>query len=238
MKFEFEHPFDLLVQKPDGDIRIAEAALLFAADHSPGLDPKSWLERLDGLARRVERIEVVSPADQVAALRTVLVEEEGFSANITDYYDPRNSLLDQVIERRVGIPISLSVIWLDIARQLRWPFVGVGLPGHFVIKRKTPTGDLLIDPFGGGQVLSRAGCERLVSQLLGKPVQLDDSAFEAVAAKATLMRMLNNLRTVLSQQEAWSSTACVLARMLALEPDSELIRREIAMVGVRIAELN
>lgn len=238
MKFDYVHPFDLLVQKPEGDIRLAEAALLFAADHAPGLDPRPWLERLDGLARRVERIEVVSPADQVAALRAVLVEEEGFAANSTDYYDPRNSLLNEVIERRVGIPITLSTIWLDIARQLRWPFAGVGLPGHFVIKRPSPIGDMLIDPFGGGQILSRAKCERLVSQLLGRKVELDNSAFEVVGVKATLMRMLNNLRVIFSQQEAWSQTACVLARMLALEPESETIRSEIARVGVKIAELN
>lgn len=238
MKFDIVHPFDLLMQKPEADIRLAEAALLFAADHCPTIDPGHWLERLDGLARRVERIEVVSPADQVAALRTVLVEEEGFAANNTDYYDPRNSLLNEVIERRMGIPITLSVIWLDIARQLRWPFAGVGLPGHFIIKRTTPHGDILIDPFGGGQILTKAGCQRIVSQLLGQHVELEDEAFTPVGTKATLMRMLNNLRAVLSQNEAWSQTACVLARMLAIDPDSEEIRREIALVGVRIAELN
>lgn len=232
------HPFDELVQRDDPDIRLTEAALLFAQDHCPGMDPGEWLERLDGLGRRVRRMPCKSAEDQVAALRAVLVEEEGFSGNRDDYSDPRNSFLNCVIERRLGIPISLSAIWLDVAGQLGWPFFGVGLPGHFMIKRLDRQGELLVDPFGGGRVLSRGGCKRLLSHLFGHRIGLDDAAFEPMGTKATLMRMLNNLHSIFMKHEAWSQVSCVLVRMLALEPESAFIREQIAQVGVKLAELN
>lgn len=238
METQIVHPFDELMLREDEDIRLAEAALLFAADHCPDLEPRGWLERLDALARRVERMEAASPEDQVDALRAVLVEEEGLAANAADYYDPRNSFLNEVLERRLGIPISLSVIWLDICRQLNWPFVGVGLPGHFIIKRHGRNGELLIDPYGGGRILSRQGCERLVSHLFGRRLLLDESAFEPIGIKPALTRMLNNLYSIFTRREEWSQAACVLTRMLAIAPDSELIRDQLARVGVKIAELN
>lgn len=232
------HPFDELVQRDDGQIRLAEAALLFAMDHCNGMVPGYWLDRLSGLARRVERLSPKSAEEQVSALRAVLVEEEGLAGNTADYYDPRNSFINDVIERRLGIPISLSAVWLDVARQLDWPFVGVGLPGHFLIKRHDSEGELIVDPYGGGRILSRAGCVRLVSQLFGRSVGLDGSAFEPIGAKTTLLRMLGNLQSIFTQREEWSALARVLVRMLALDPESPIIKDQIAKVGVKLAELN
>lgn len=235
---KLSHPFDELVQREDRDIRLTEAALLFAQDHCPGMDPREWLDRLDGLARRVGRLPAKTDEEQVSALRAVLVEEEGLAGNTAEYHDPRNSFINCVIDRRLGIPISLSAIWLDVAGRLGWPFFGVGLPGHYLIRRFDAQGELLVDPFGGGRILSRGGCVRLISHLFGRRVGLDDSAFEPMATKVTLMRMLNNLHSIYTQRESWSEVACVLVRMLALEPDSSMIKDQIAMVGVKLAELN
>jgi regulator of sirC expression with transglutaminase-like and TPR domain len=232
------HRFDELVQRDDGDIRLAEAALLFAADHCRGLKIAPWLNRLDELARRVDAKHAGSGIDQVDALRNVLIDEENFGGDTAGYYDTRNSLLNKVMERRVGIPISLSVVWLDICNQLNWPFVGVGLPGHFIIKRMMSDDELLVDPFGNGRSLSRIDCERIVGSIQGEIVQLDNSHFQPASKKEILLRMLNNLRGICYGRQAWHDACLVLARMLAIQPDSIELKRELVAATANLAKLN
>ncbi len=233
-----QHPFDALVRRDENEIRLAEAALLFAADHCRSLRITPWLSRLDELARRVDAKQARMRTEQIDALREVLVDEEHFRGNTANYYDPRNGLLNQVLERRLGIPIALSVVWLDIGHQLGWPFVGVGLPGHFLIKRMKPDGETLIDPFNDGCPLRRADCERMVTGLYGREVYLTDEHFQASTKKAILARMLNNLRTIYLNQQAWYDGNRVLARLLALRPGSVELERELAMTNANLAKLN
>lgn len=233
-----QHPFDALVQREECEIRLAEAALLFAIDHCEDLKIAPWLNRLDDLVRRVDAREARTPTEQIDALRVVLVDEEHFAGNTANYYNPRNSFLNEVLEQRTGIPIALSVVWLDICQQLGWPFVGVGLPGHFIIKRTRSNGETLIDPFGNGRTLQRADCERIVTDIYGHRVQLRDKHFEASTKKAILIRMLNNLRPMYLDRQAWHNGAYVLARLLALEPNSVVLQRELAMANANLAKLN
>lgn len=232
------HPFDLLVRKDDREIRMAKAALLFASDHCEELKIRFWLGKLEALAHRVGRMEARSPEAQVKALRTVLAEEEGYRGNTKDYDDPRNSLLNEVIERRTGLPILLSAVWLDVAGQLGWPFVGVGLPGHYIIKRETPGGGLLVDPFSGGNVVSREDCVRLVQASLGKEIALEDDHFKPTQTKLTLARMLINLRNSFLRRQAWVQAACVINRLLAFESDTEGLEVQLRAVMEQIARLN
>jgi regulator of sirC expression with transglutaminase-like and TPR domain len=232
------HPFDQLVQREDTQIRLAEAALLFAADHCQNLKPACWLMRLDALAKRVEAHRARIPADRIAALRSVLVDEEGFSGNTSDYYDPCNSLLNKVLERKTGIPITLSVIWLDIGSQLGWPLAGVGLPGHYVIKWQCPGSDTLIDPFTQGRTLDREDCQRLVSAVTGQPTVLTDEHFEPAPVRFTLARMLHNLLGAYVQRQTWGSVVHVLERLLALHPRSPDLRRQLAIAKGNLASLN
>ena len=233
-----QHPFDALVRSDESEIRLAEAALLLAVDHCRGLKIAPWLNRLDELARRVDAKQARMRTEQIDALRTVLVDEEHFSGNTADYYDPRNSLLNHVLERRLGIPIALSITWLDICHQLSWPFAGIGLPGHFLIKRTTSDGETLIDPFNNGYTLRRADCERMVTDIYGHKVQLTDEHFQASTKKAILARMLNNLRAIYLNQQAWYDGGLVLARLLALRPGSVELERELAMANANLAKLN
>lgn len=231
------HPFDFLV-RGDGDFRLAEAALLFALDHSPGLKPFHYLSRLDALARRVEREHPRTTEERIEALRDVLVAEQGLRGNQDDYYDPRNSLLNVVLDRKVGSPISLSVIWLDVACTLEWPLFGVGLPGHFVVGYDAFENTILLDPFHGGRELSIENCQTIVDGLTNGQVQLDADAFKPVPSRFILTRMLHNLKSALLGRQAWSRAVSVLSRLIALHPDSIDLVRERDKVAGMIASRN
>ena len=232
------HPFDRLVRRDNNAIRLGEAALLFALDRYGDMKVGRWLSRLDGLARRVDQVNARTPADQVDALRTVLVDEEGLTGNLDTYDDPRNSYLNEVLTRGLGIPISLSVVWLDVCGQLGWPFGGVGLPGHYIIKSAALSDEVLIDVFRGGQVLDRADCERIVSTIHRRPVTLTSEHFVVSTTRETLSRMLNNLRLIYVERQAWYQAACVISRMLALDPDAADLHQQLNRVAGHQARLN
>lgn len=235
---DFIHPFDRLVQPGATGLRVAEAALLFARDHAPDLAVRPWLEKLDELAQRVDRTSGRGAEDRVAALRAVLVDQERLIGNREDYFDPRNSFLHEVLTRRTGMPICLSTIWLDVCEQLGWPFAGVGLPGHYIIRCDAPAGEILIDPFHGGRVVERTECNRIVSEVIGRPIELTNDDFEGISKRLTLSRMLNNLRWIYTKRRDWHHAALVIARLLALQPDSEGLRHELRTVREKIAGLN
>lgn len=232
------HAFDQFVAAAGDDMRVAQAGLLFAADHCPGLKPGRWLARLDALARRVERLGGPGACDQIAALRTVMIDECGFRGNRGEYHDPRNSLLNHVLERRLGIPISLSVIWLDVAEQLGWPFYGVGLPGHFVIARGVAGDERFIDPFHAGRELCREECAALASAVVGAPVSVTDECFRPASKRAIVTRMLANLCSTFHARGDWHATGLVLRRLMAIDRDSPALRRQVQLVALKLAQQN
>jgi len=230
------HPFDDYVRQDDCDMRLAEAALRFAYDRYPQMNEAAYLSRLDALACRVERCAGGNgPEDQVRALRTVLVEEEGYLGPAASLNDPSYSYLNDVLDRKVGLPIALSAIWLDITWQLEWPFVGIGLPGHFVIGQCGPSSLRILDPFYGGRLLSRKDCEELVVR---GELAWSDSYLAPVTTKIMLARMLNNLRRAYLDRGEWHELGCVLRRLLALNPASEDIQREERVIATIRASLN
>lgn len=232
------HPFDELVLYDEEEFRLAEAALYFAADHDSAVDIDACLETLDDLAFRVERLGGPRPQDQITALYTVLVEEEGLTGNTTDYYDPRNSFLNEVLARKCGIPISLSAIWLDVAERLGWPFYGVGFPGHFLIKRVGPGGDILVDPFNGGRVLKPEHCAHLFAGLSGVDVSVLQVQFTSCTKRATLARMLGNLNIIYHRSQNWPHMARVLQRLIALHPEQPQLIDQLGRVLERVPWLN
>lgn len=235
---QVEHPFDDLVQHEDAGIRLGEAALLFALDHCPDVKIATCLQRLDRLAERVDDCHACSPRDHLEALRSVLVDQERLEGNLTHYYDPRNSFLNEVLQRRVGIPISLGAIWLDVAGRLDWPIAGVGLPGHFVLRYDAPDGVWFVDPFEGGRLISQEECCRLVSTVCGRAVRLMREDYAAVPKKVILTRMLNNLRVIYARRQAWFSLALVLDRLRALHPDNAQLEQERRIVATQQARMN
>jgi len=234
------HPFDALVAQPQEQLRTAEAALLFARDFDPEVDIAACLTELDEWARRVSlSVKDESPDARVEALRRVLVVEEGFAGDTRDYFNPRNSLLHDVMRRRRGIPITLSVIWLDIAETLNWPLEGIGMPGHFLIAWRRRGGlRELIDPFHGGRTLTPSACRALLNQIYGREVLLTDSDFQPLPRRDTLVRMLNNLQAAFRQSQEWHHAWRALLRMKALGPHDDSLDREMAAMRSRIATQN
>lgn len=232
------HPFDRLVAGGGEGFRLAEAALLFPVGLDDPVDVGGALERINVLADRANRDAPTSGREQAEALRRVLCVEEGLEGNRAEYHDPRNSFLHRVLERRRGIPISLSVLWLDIANRLGWPFHGVGLPGHFLVCRPTRSADWYFDPFHGGRAMDRGGTERLVREVLGPAVFLTDEHYAAMAPRAIVFRMLNNLRMIYLGNEQWPEAAHVLLRMRALAPEERGLDASLALVAEKLAELN
>jgi len=186
--------FNDLMECEDEQINLAEAALTIAATEYAGLDPAPSIESLDRLAARVEAGPELSALANIAAINKVLFEEENFTGSNEEYDDPRNSYLNDVIERKKGIPITLSVVYTEVARRRGLPLVGVGFPGHFLVKHPGPPADIVIDPYHQGAVLAPADCAALLQAHFGPEADLKPEYLAAVTKKQILSRMLNNLK--------------------------------------------
>jgi regulator of sirC expression with transglutaminase-like and TPR domain len=221
-------------------VDISYASLLFAREIAyPGLDVTHYMYRLEELARWAEREVPLSGrlADKVEALSHFLFAENQFQGNVTDYGDPRNSFLNEVLERRLGIPISLSVLYVAVARELGLDAYGVGLPGHFIVGVQDGVETLLLDPFHGGERVGLGDCERLVAETVGYEGPLESEWLEPVGPRATLTRMLNNLRISYIQRREWPQTVAVLRHLRQVQPDAPEHLRDLGLVYYQQGEL-
>ncbi|MGH7398981.1 MAG: SirB1 family protein [Candidatus Rokuibacteriota bacterium] len=219
--------FARAVERPDDEIRLARAALLIAAVEQPALDVDAYLGRLSELARAAEPARrAADPLGSLHRLREYLFEELGFAGDRTDYFDPRNSQLNQVLDRRLGIPITLSLVLIEVGRRLGLEMEGIGLPGHFITGARIAGEQVLLDPFNRGALLTAESCRDLVGQALGRPVRLGPEHFAAVTNRQFLTRMLANLKGVYWRQEAWDKVVRVIDRLLVLNPVSAGERRD------------
>jgi regulator of sirC expression with transglutaminase-like and TPR domain len=228
--------FARAVDRHDESIDLGHAALLVAADAYPHLDVDAYLGRLDGLAaplagRVTEDVPLGAAVDLVNGH---LFGEEGFHGNTEAYYDPRNSYLNEVLDRRTGIPVTLSVVYMEVARRLGLEVVGVGLPGHFVVEARRDGEALLLDPFQGGAALSMDDAERLMEDVYGGVVPFSPELLEPVPKRAILSRILNNLKmTYLAAGDAARAWP-VVEKMVHLAPDSPVDRRDRGLVAHRL----
>ncbi len=178
--------FARLMARPEPDICLDEAALLIAAHAYPNLDVDAQLGRLDDLAQRCY-------APTLDAVVEHLFVDEGFAGNRVAYHDPRNSFLNEVLDRRLGIPITLSVLTIEVGRRLGVPIAGVGMPGHFLLRDKVDP-DLFVDPFAGGARLDQGGCEAAFRSLHGADAPFDPAYLEPAGTHSIIRRMLANLK--------------------------------------------
>jgi regulator of sirC expression with transglutaminase-like and TPR domain len=217
-------------------VPLDEAAVAIAQEEYPSLDPEEVLVRLDALGERVTRAtpSPIRPASTLHALRTVLHEEEGLRGNEGDYYDPRNSFLNDVLERRVGIPISLSIVYLEVARRAGLTLHGVGFPGHFLVKYVSPGGaEVFVDAYNGGEVLSADECvARHRARTGGR--ELDRGYLAAVAPRQVLARMLHNLKRIYLERRDDFRAYWVLDRILLLAPGQLGALRDRGLVAARL----
>lgn len=205
---------------PEREIDLGRAALALARLEHPDIDEDSYVERLRAFAEQLRPKLPESPAskDLVDAVSRHLFEELGFCGNEGDYYDLRNSFLNEVIDRRTGIPITLSVVYLEVARHLELPYFGVGLPGHFLVKYDDGRQRLFVDPFNGGRTLKRAQCQKWLREILGRRVVLREHDFAAVDKRYIVRRMLHNLRDIYLNSRRYRKGLEVIEMLLVLSP--------------------
>jgi regulator of sirC expression with transglutaminase-like and TPR domain len=203
----------------DDRVDLARAALAIARWEYPGLDVDAYLERLDALARGVDGARrSTDPVGRLHRLREYLFVEQGFAGNREDYYDPRNSFLNDVLDRRQGIPITLSLVLMEVGKRLGLAVEGIGLPGHFIAGARLGDSQILLDPFNAGALLTPEECEKLVGRALGRKAALKPENFAAVTRRQFLARMLANLKGIYWQREAWDRVVGVIDRLLVLDP--------------------
>jgi regulator of sirC expression with transglutaminase-like and TPR domain len=220
------------------DVRpdLTRIALEIARDAYPDLEPDPYLEWIEALAARVrDRAPAAAKARQVLGqINWVLFVEEGFQGNTEDYYDPKNSYLNQVIERKTGIPISLSVLYRAVAHRLGLEMEGVNLPAHFMLRVDRGDETIFVDPFHAGALLDRQGCERRVAELIGRPVVLSDLEIAPCGLDLVVTRMLRNLKAIYLRGHDFSTALPVQRRLAALNPDDPLEQRDLGMLCLQL----
>jgi regulator of sirC expression with transglutaminase-like and TPR domain len=210
-----------MAARPDAAVDLAEAALLIAGGEYPELDVDRYVARLDGLGAVLrERAGGAGVEAAVAALNHLLFEEEGFRGNTECYYDPRNSFLNDVLDRRTGIPISLSTVYMEVARRAGFAAEGLGLPGHFIVRVDSPTAPLLVDPFHAGARLTVEDCQRRLDRIYSGRLRLEPKMLEPCARKAILARMLRNLKGIYEKAGDFLRALRTVDMLLSLDPES------------------
>jgi regulator of sirC expression with transglutaminase-like and TPR domain len=216
-------------------IDLGRAALYLAAEEYPALDVEAYVRRLETLAHDVAELPLEKPAPlgRLLNLSRYLFAEQGFGGNTRAYYDPRNSFLNEVLDRRTGIPIALSVVYLEIGWRLGLPLAGVGLPGHFLVGYYPPYQVQYVDVFNQGRMIGREDCILMLRGMYGGGFVFHEEHLAPVDKRQILIRMLTNLKQIYSQQEDWSRVLAVVERLLLLQPNHPPELRDRGLVHFR-----
>lgn len=223
-----------------GDIELARAALCFArVTEYRSLNSEAYLARLDRMADelrpRVSPEE--SPGRVVAVVNQYLFGEEGFRGNELEYYDPRNSYLNEVLDRRLGIPITLSIVYLEVCRRIGLHLEGVSMPGHFLLRYPHPVQPLLIDVFNRGAVVTEEECRVRLRGLHGDALPLTPEMLQSVGPRAILFRMLANLKAIYAHREELPRAIRIAGLMRTIDPNAHGEDRDIGMLYFRMGRL-
>jgi regulator of sirC expression with transglutaminase-like and TPR domain len=222
-----DNALDRLAREPGAPLDMAEVALHLAKDEFSDLDVEAHLGELTAMAHEARAYLRGDLTSRVSGLCRYLFHEMGFRGNLRDYYDPRNSYLNVVLERRTGIPISLSAIAMAVGTRAGLNVVGVGLPGHFVVKAHADGQEILFDPFHGGRLLALTDCEHLVRQVTGEAFKATPEHLRAVPLGAIAQRMLNNLKAAYLRQGDFRRAVRVMERLRQLNAEDPVQRRDL-----------
>ncbi len=205
---------------------IAPAALAIARVEYPALDASPYLQRLERMgetaAARLKRRGESRVDAQVATLNAYLFEELGFTGNRDHYDDPRNSFLNEVLDRRTGIPISLAVVYLEVGRRAGLRLEGVNFPGHFLLRAPAVAGseELILDPFHGGALLSEVDCRQLLRQHLGDEAAFDPTLLATATRQQIVVRMLVNLKRLYVRMRSFPQARFIAHLLLTVDPSA------------------
>ncbi len=225
--------FRSAVQRPSAEIDLAWAALLYARDVYPDLDPVLYLNQLDEWAADIQP-DIAASIDPIATLNRFLFDDLRFDGNRRFYGDPRNSYLNQVIDRRLGLPITLSVLYIEVARRLGLQVEGIGLPGHFIVRYLDRGSVHFIDPFHQGRQLSSEDCRNLVVDLSSGRLEFQPAMLEPVDARQILARMLTNLKNAYVQEQQFDQALTVVERLLDLAPGEPAHLRDLGLLHFQL----
>jgi regulator of sirC expression with transglutaminase-like and TPR domain len=228
--------FRLAVGRPDKGIDLGRAALAMASCDYPDLDVGAYLLHIHQLAAAVT-VRLGTEPDvyrSIAALNYVLFQERGFHGNRENYFDPKNSFLNEVLDRKVGIPISLSVLYIEVAQRIGLPLHGVGFPGHFLVKYAGDNEEILIDPFNRGEIRSQESLETILHRSYGGRIAFDTEFVEAIPKKQILRRMLNNLKIIYLKEGNLIKALSVVERLNVLDPTSAEDIRDRGLIYLQL----
>lgn len=230
--------FEALVAPGVEPFDLTLAALTAASALGEEIDVTLEMTRLDDLAdeARAQIALAEGPLGQINALNETMFDELGFAGNTDDYYNPRNSLLNQVIERRLGIPITLSLVYIEVGARLGIPLVGVGMPGHFLVKHEGESA-LFVDPFHRGVILDEQECIERFSKI-NEGMHWDPAFLKPVSPRSLLARMLRNLGAIWTQREELASAERVLTLLMALQPGEAGHKRDRGMLRYRLGQVD
>lgn len=231
--------FYLEINQPDSSIDLAKAALYIALEEYPNIDPQEYLNALEAMADELREILPVQnyPLRIIQTINRYLYEDLEFAGNDVDYYDPRNSFLNEVIDRRTGIPISLSLVYLEVAKRIDFPMVGIGMPGHFLIRPDFEDAGIFVDAFNKGEILFPEDCQARLAQIYGQPVELQAAFLAPVSRKQLLGRMLGNLKAIYISQGDGLRVLAAVERILLLFPDALGERRDRGILYYQLGRL-
>ena len=224
MDQESKNRFTRLIESQDSDFDLAEAALLVAKEEYPDLNVDDYLRKLDRMADMVrQRLkDDPTPNDIALAINETLFNFTGMTGNWREYYDPRNSYLNDVLDRKLGIPITLSVVYIELARRLGLSVEGLGFPGHFLVKYAIDDGEVVLDPFRGGRSLSLEELNRRLEETLGEDfpgLEYAPHLLDATPKKEILIRLLNNLKGIYRANSQWEKALSVQNLILQVSVD-------------------
>jgi len=223
-----------LVAGDETRVDLARAALLIAIEEYPDLDIGAYLARLDQLGQALRgRIgSDPAPARHIAAMNALLFEQEGLRGNADNYYDPRNSYLNQVLDRRLGIPITLAVIYIEVGRRAGLRLSGVGFPGHFLVAYESSS-RLFVDPFNGGRIMTAADCQALLHQMFGNAQRLEPWFLTTSSPREILARMLANLKSAYEQAGDLPRAERVAEQMAVVQPSTAELQEQTLIRQLR-----
>ena len=225
---------------------LAPAALVIARIENPRLDPEPYLARLDAMgdaARRVIERHAsstgdMSPQSGVKALNEYLFDELGFTGNREKYEDPRNSCLNEVLERRTGIPLTLSIVYMEVARRAGLHMDGVNFPGHFLVRcPQAHSAHLVIDPFHAGALLSEHNCRLLLQKHVGSEVAFSRSLLAPATRDQILVRMLLNLKRIYVHMRSFPQARDITELLLALTPSALSELRDRGLLAYQLNDV-
>jgi regulator of sirC expression with transglutaminase-like and TPR domain len=222
--------FALEALKAESELDLGRAALLMAKCQYPKLNVELYISQFDEIAGII--------SNRLSSKNPLLIIKNINQGNKENYYDPRNSFLNEVLVRRLGIPISLSVIYMEVARRLGLKIDGVGLPGHFLVKCKIEDQEIILDPFHQGKELSQTDCQALLTTIYGSGIELKPSFFRTVSKKEILIRMLNNLKNIYISGNDPARALITLETLLILTPQATNEIKERGIINYRLGKFS